>query len=86
MILGLHLIKMECCNKTKCTLSVDNQAALVAIKSMMTNSGHHLAAELLKQAKKLKELGGNGRFRLTFRWSAGHVGIEGNEKADKEAK
>ncbi|KAH8996798.1 hypothetical protein EDB92DRAFT_1762167, partial [Lactarius akahatsu] len=25
-------------------------------------------------------------YRLTVRWTAGHVGIEGNEKADEEAK
>ena len=86
MILGLHLIKTEPRNKVKCALSVDNQAALSAIGSKMNKSGQHLAANLLKLAKQLKKRGGNGRFGLTFRWSAGHVGIEGNEDADKAAK
>ena len=52
----------------------------------MNKSGHHLAAEVFELAKKLKKQGGNGRFELTFRWTAGHVGILGNQDADKEAK
>ena len=86
MILGLHLIKTERKNKVKCVLNVNNQVALAAIKTRMTKSGQHFAANILKQAKQLKKMGGNGRYGLTFRWSAGHVGIEGNEEADKEAK
>jgi ribonuclease HI len=86
MIMGLHLIKTEKRNKVKCTLNVDNQAALVAIKSEMTKSGQHLAANLLQMTKQLLEQRGGSRFKLTFRWTAGHIGIEGNEDADKEAK
>ena len=86
MILGLHLIKTETGSKTKCALNVDNQAALVAIKSEMNKSGQHLAANLLQLAKQLLNRRGNRNFRLTFRWSAGHVGIAGNEDADKIAK
>ena len=86
MILGLHLIKTEKRNKTKCALNVDNQAALVAVKSEMNKSGHHLAAHVFDLAAKLKKSGRRGRFELTFRWTAGHVGIAGNEDADREAK
>jgi ribonuclease HI len=86
MIMGLHLIKTEPRNKVKCTLSVDNQAALVAIKSEMNKSGQHLAANILQIAKQLLERKGNNRFSLTFRWSAGHIGIASNEHADKHAK
>ena len=86
MILGLHLIKTEARSKTKCALSVDNQAALVAIKTEMNKSGQHLAANLLQIAKQLLDSRDNRKFRLTFRWSAGHVGIQGNEEADKAAK
>jgi hypothetical protein len=86
MIMGLHLIKMERRNGVKCALNVDNQAALVAIKSEMNKSGQHLAANLLQIAKHLHKRRGNGRFKLTFHWTAGHMGIAGNEDADKEAK
>ena len=86
MIMGLHLIKTEAKNKTKCVLNVDNQAALVAINSEMKKSGQHLAANVLQIAKQLKESRGSRNFRLTFRWSAGHVGIPGNEEADIAAK
>jgi ribonuclease HI len=86
MIMGLHLIKTEPRNKVRCALSVDNQAALGSVKSEMNKSGQHLAANILQAAKQLIERGSNGRFNLTFRWSAGHVGITGNEDADKQAK
>jgi hypothetical protein len=36
--------------------------------------------------KQIKKKRGNNGSKLTFRWSAGHVGIKGNEDADKEAK
>jgi ribonuclease HI len=86
MIMGLYLIKTEKRSKVKCVLNVDNQAALVAIKTEMNRSGQHLAADLLQIAKQLVERRGNSRFKLTFRWSAGHIGIAGNEDADKQAK
>jgi ribonuclease HI len=86
MILGLHLIKTEPRNKVRCVISVDNQAALVAIKSEMNKSGQHLAVNILQIAKQLLEQKGNSRFSLTFRWSAGHTGITGNEDTDEQAK
>ena len=54
MIMGLHLIKMETGSKTKCALSADNQAALIAISSEMNKLGQHLAASMLQIAKQLK--------------------------------
>ena len=86
MILGLHLIKTERQGTVQCMLNVDNQAALVIIKSKMTKSRQHLAADLHQIASKLHKHRGNNRFRLTFRWTARHVGINGNEEADKLAK
>jgi ribonuclease HI len=85
MIMGLYLIKTEPRSKVKCSLSMDNQATLVAIKSEMNKLGQHLAANILQLAKQLLEQKGSSRFSLTFRWSAGHVGIAGNEDTDKQA-
>ena len=70
----------------KCVLNIDNQVALVAIQSKMNKSGHHLAANLYQMAQKLHKRKRNNKFRLTFRWTAGHVGIVGNEDADKLVK
>ena len=86
ILLGLHLIKTERRSKVKCAINIDNQAALKAINSEMTKPGQHIAAKILRAVKQLKARKGNSRFKLTFRWSAGHVGIIGNEDADKEAK
>ena len=47
-----------------------------------TKPGQHLAGAIHKIVKQLIPTKGNSRFKLTFRWSAGHVGIEGNEAAD----
>ena len=46
MIMGLYLIKTESRSKTKCALSIDNQAALVAIRSNRNKLGQHLVVEL----------------------------------------
>lgn len=86
MIMSLYLLKMERRSRTKCSLSVDNHTALNAIKSKMNKSGQHLVARLLQLAKQLIEKQGSRKSRLTFRWSAGHIGIEGNEDADKVVK
>jgi hypothetical protein len=86
MIMGLYLIKTEPRGKVKCSLSVDNQATLVAIKSEMNKSGQHLTANILQLAKQLLKRKGSSRFSLMFRWSAGHVGITSNKDADKQAK
>lgn len=69
MIMGLYLIKTKKKN-TKCTLSINNQAALIAIKSEMNKLGQHLADNLLQLAKQLINGRGSKQFRLTFRWSA----------------
>ena len=86
MVMGLHLIKTERRNTIKCTLNVDNQAALTAIKLELNKSGQHLAVILLKAVKNLFESKGNNRFSLTLRWSASHVGSGGSEDADELAK
>ena len=86
MIMGLYLIKTEARSKTTCVLNVDNQAALIAIKSEMNKLEQHLVVNTLQIAKQLLDHKGNKNFRLTFRWSAGHVGIQGNEDMDEIAK
>jgi ribonuclease HI len=86
LLLGIHLIKTERNSSKECAIGADNQAALKALSSELTKPGQHLAAEFLKISAQLKKTRKSKRFSITARWTAGHVGIKGNEKADKEAK
>ena len=86
MLLALHLIATEQHNATTCLIAVDNQAALRAFDSDLRRPGHHLAREFLSLANRLQKRRGKRKFKLAIKWSAGHCGIEGNERADREAK
>jgi ribonuclease HI/endonuclease/exonuclease/phosphatase family metal-dependent hydrolase len=87
ILLGLHLIKMERkCGRVKCVIGADNQAAVQALHTELTSPGQHIAAECLKTAKQIFNIRRGRDFGLTIRWIAGHSGIQGNEKADIEAK
>ncbi len=86
LLLAMHLINTEKKNNTTCMIAVDNQATLKAFDSDLRKPGHHLAREALRLANQLKKRKNKRKFKLTLRWTAGHVGIEGNEKADIEAK
>ena len=86
LILGLHLIATEKRSRVKCVIGLDNQAIIKALHTDLTNPGHHLTAEALKIAERLGKRSGGRRYKLTIRWTAGHAGIRGNEKADREAK
>jgi len=86
LLLGIYLIKTEKNNNKSCAIGADNQAALKAISSEMVKPGQHIAAEIVKMATKLKKTKSGDRFSITARWTAGHIGITGNEKADIEAK
>ena len=86
MLLGLHLLKSEWASRVACAINVDNQAALIAISSKLHKSGQHLAVEILKAVKLIQKHKYNNRYKLTLRWTAGHVGIVGNEDMDEEVK
>ncbi|KAI0268046.1 hypothetical protein BGY98DRAFT_891953, partial [Russula aff. rugulosa BPL654] len=86
IILGAHLIATEKRNRKRCVIGLDSQGAIKALRTELTNPGQHLAAEALRIANHLRNRAGNANYSLTVRWTAGHVGIPGNEKADREAK
>lgn len=67
MLMGLHLIKTERRSTVKCALNVDNQAALVAIKSEMNKSGQHLAALILQLVERLYKSKGSNRWGVLSR-------------------
>lgn len=86
IILGVHLIATEKCNCKCCIIGLDSQGAIKALRMKLTNPGQHLTAEALKIANYLQNRTSNTNYSLTVRWTAGHVSIPGNEKADREAK
>ena len=86
LILAIQLIKEEKRGKTSCAIGTDNQAAINSLHSELTNPGQHLAAEFLKMANQVAKSRSGSNYKLTVRWTAGHCGIVGNEKADEEAK
>jgi len=86
ILLAIHLIKTEKRSATTCAIAVDNQAALQAFNSEMKRPGHHIACEALKNAFLVQKHRKKTNYKLTLRWTAGHFGIEGNEKADSEVK
>jgi ribonuclease HI len=86
ILLGLHLIKTERRCRVECVLGADNQAAIHALHSELTNPGQYLAAECLRTIAQIRRTRKSHKFKLTVRWMAGHSGIKGNEKVDKEAK
>ena len=86
ILLGLHLIKTDRKGRTSYALGIDNQAAISALNSVKATTGQHIANEILETAARIKKQRNSSKYSLTVRWTAGHVGIEGNEEVDGEAK
>ena len=85
ILLALHLIHSEKKNASF-AIGADNQASLEAFQTNLRNPAHNIAREILRQGNMLQKNTHGKNFSLTLRWTAGHVGIPGNELADMEAK
>ena len=86
MLLGLHLIKTDRKGRTSYALGIYNQAVISALSSVIATTGQHIANEILETAARIKKQRNSSKYSLTVRWTAGHVGIEGNDEVDGEAK
>jgi ribonuclease HI len=84
--MGMYLIKTENAAHHKTMIGADNQAAINAIQNELSTPNHHLAADILRSAQQISKERGNKNYALTIRWTAGHIGIDGNELVDEEAK
>lgn len=68
---------------TSAIIYTDNQAAIQKIKDPNSaKSGQHLVQSIVTMINGLRNTGA----KIELHWVPAHVGIAGNEKADREAK
>jgi hypothetical protein len=65
-------------------MGVDNQAAIIATGLRRPAPSHYIWDMFHKRLEMVQ--GRHRNMQLEVRWTPGHVGITGNEEADKEAK
>jgi len=84
--LGMHLIKTEkaaCCHTS---LGADNQAAINLLQDELSVPEHYLVKDILQTAQQIRKQRDDKNYKLTIRWTAEHIGIDGNKLVDAEAK
>ena len=84
LILGLELIREEEWAEGMVSIGIDNVAAISATHTIKLSSSHYIWDIFHRRVTMLynKHKG----LDLLVRWTPGHTGIAGNEKADEEAK
>ncbi|KAI5895237.1 uncharacterized protein SCHCODRAFT_02441758, partial [Schizophyllum commune H4-8] len=69
---------------TKAAILLDSQAAIQALRGSGTKAGQQLVYEFWERIHRLRAA--RRTLSLTVAWVPGHVGVEGNERVDAEAK
>jgi ribonuclease HI/endonuclease/exonuclease/phosphatase family metal-dependent hydrolase len=75
----LALIRLKTCHNITCTIYSDSLSAIQAIQNQ---AKHRLVLEIRETIPQLIKR----KIKVTLCWIPGHVGITGNEEADKLAK
>ncbi|KAG9125511.1 hypothetical protein FRC07_007293, partial [Ceratobasidium sp. 392] len=82
--LGLRLLEIERMVFDDAVIFIDNQAVLRTLQSGQTEQLLHAYADLGSLVGKVLQR--HGDVSLGLQWIPGHEGVEGNEKADEEAR
>lgn len=83
LLLAAHLL-LGLLSYHTASCAADNTACLQAIHNRKPHPAHYLVDELLRDFDRMKRR--HPGARLTLRWIPGHRDLDGNERADLEAK
>jgi len=86
LTLAAQLLSLEDDLTYPASIYVDNQATMRSGDLFSTKSGHYLIDHFRRIIKELKRTSKDHNFKVKVHWISGHDGVEGNERADQEAK
>lgn len=83
-IMAVELIRRETEQVKTALILSDNQASIRALNTTTAGPGHDIVDRVVREIEQLDEV--HKGIAVGVMWTPGHEGIEGNERADAEAK
>jgi hypothetical protein len=85
-MLAVQLLATERELEFPVAIYINNQAAIKSGDVFTTKLGHYLIDHFCKALLRLRKKTRCAKSDISICWISGHDGVEGNEKADEEAK